>query len=180
MPTTTYMRIDARHDHSLRIPRPDLSAALGTPNACGNCHAKNGAQWAADAIKTWTGKAPGGFQAYGNALQAGDVGAPGARGALLTVLDDSSAPDIARASAIDRLGRMLSPSTLPAVTRALNDPDSVVRLAAVEAIAGTDPATRARYLTRMLNDPVKSIRIEAARALAGPAEGAIPGLDRGT
>jgi predicted CXXCH cytochrome family protein len=180
MPTTTYMRIDARHDHSLRIPRPELSGALGAPSACGSCHAKNGAQWAADAIKTWTGKAPGGFQAYGNALHAGDLGAPGARGALLTVLDDSNAPAIARASAIDRLGRMLSPSTLPAVTRALNDSDSVVRLAAVEAIGGTDPETRVRYLTRMLNDPVKAVRIEAARVLAGPAEGGIPNLDRGT
>jgi len=180
MPTTTYMRIDARHDHSLRIPRPDLSATLGTPNACGNCHAKQGAQWAADAIKSWTGKAPAGFQTYGPALRAGDVGAPGARGALLTVIDDSNAPAIARASAIDRLGQMLSPSTLPAVTLALNDPDSVVRLAAVEAIGGADPATRVRYLPRVLNDPVKAVRIEAARSLAGPAEGGIPALDRGS
>ena len=180
MPTTTYMRIDARHDHSLRIPRPDLSAALGKPNPCTSCHAKKGATWAADAIKTWTGKTPAGFQAYGDALHAGNAGAPGARGALLTVLDDSNAPAIARASAIDRLGRMLSPSTLPAVTRALNDPDSVVRLAAVEAIGGADPESRVRYLTRMLNDPVKAVRTEAARALAGPAEGSIPNADRGT
>ena len=28
-----------RHDHSFRIPRPDLSAKLGTPNACNACHA---------------------------------------------------------------------------------------------------------------------------------------------
>ena len=39
MPTTTYMVVDPRHDHSLRIPRPDLSAKLGTPNACNQCHA---------------------------------------------------------------------------------------------------------------------------------------------
>ncbi len=40
MPTTTYMVVDPRHDHSMRIPRPDLSVQLGTPNACTNCHAK--------------------------------------------------------------------------------------------------------------------------------------------
>jgi hypothetical protein len=34
MPTTTYMVIDPRHDHSLRVPRPDLSIKLGTPNPC--------------------------------------------------------------------------------------------------------------------------------------------------
>jgi Flp pilus assembly protein TadD len=172
------MRIDARHDHSLRIPRPDLSAALGTPNACGACHAKKGAAWAAAAIRSWTGRAPAGFQNYGNALGAGNSGAPGARGALLAVTDDPNAPALARASAIDRLGRMLTPSTLGAVTRALNDPDSVVRLAAVEAIGASDPALRVRYLPRMLADPVKMVRIEAAHALAGPAEGRIPAADR--
>jgi tetratricopeptide (TPR) repeat protein len=38
MPSTTYMQVDPRRDHSLRIPRPDLSVALGTPNACTGCH----------------------------------------------------------------------------------------------------------------------------------------------
>ena len=38
MPSTTYMQVDPRRDHSLRVPRPDLSAALQTPNACTGCH----------------------------------------------------------------------------------------------------------------------------------------------
>lgn len=38
MPSTTYMETDPRRDHSLRIPRPDLSLRLGTPNACTGCH----------------------------------------------------------------------------------------------------------------------------------------------
>lgn len=38
MPHTTYMAVDPRRDHSLRIPRPDLSVKLGTPNACTGCH----------------------------------------------------------------------------------------------------------------------------------------------
>jgi len=38
MPETTYMAVDPRRDHSLRVPRPDLSIALGTPNACTRCH----------------------------------------------------------------------------------------------------------------------------------------------
>ena len=40
MPSTTYMAVDARRDHSLRIPRPDLSTPLATPNACTGCHLK--------------------------------------------------------------------------------------------------------------------------------------------
>lgn len=43
MPETPYMEVDYRRDHSLRVPRPDLSVELGTPNACTGCHldAKN-------------------------------------------------------------------------------------------------------------------------------------------
>ena len=42
-----YMGIDARRDHSFRIPRPDLSVLLGTPNACNDCHQDKSAEWAA-------------------------------------------------------------------------------------------------------------------------------------
>lgn len=38
MPATTYMMLDHRRDHSFRVPRPDLSVSLGTPNACSSCH----------------------------------------------------------------------------------------------------------------------------------------------
>ena len=40
MPTTTYMEVHARRDHSLRIPRPDLSLKIDSPNACTGCHLK--------------------------------------------------------------------------------------------------------------------------------------------
>lgn len=38
MPETTYMEVDPRRDHSLRIPRPDLSVKVGSPNVCTGCH----------------------------------------------------------------------------------------------------------------------------------------------
>jgi Flp pilus assembly protein TadD len=38
MPETVYMMCDPRRDHSFRVPRPDLSVAFGTPNACSGCH----------------------------------------------------------------------------------------------------------------------------------------------
>ncbi|MFO1063595.1 MAG: multiheme c-type cytochrome [Pirellulales bacterium] len=40
MPATVYMDVDARRDHSLPRPRPDLSLKIGTPNACTGCHLK--------------------------------------------------------------------------------------------------------------------------------------------
>jgi len=38
MPEKHYMVVDPRRDHSFRVPRPDLSLALRTPNACTDCH----------------------------------------------------------------------------------------------------------------------------------------------
>jgi predicted CXXCH cytochrome family protein len=53
MPTRTYMLIDPRHDHSLRVPRPDL-AQYEVPNACNGCHADRDAAWAAGMIEQAT------------------------------------------------------------------------------------------------------------------------------
>ena len=170
MPTTTYMVVDPRHDHSMRIPRPDLSVTLGTPNACTNCHAKKTAQWAADAIEKWTGTPPAGYQRFAEALRAGALGSTGARDALLSVINDPTQPALVRASAIDRLANWLTPASTDAVAHALQDPDASVRLAAVEALANTEPEMRQRLLSAVLGDPVLSVRIEAARALAGAPE----------
>ena len=76
MPTTTYMGVDARHDHSLRVPRPDISVQLGTPNACTQCHSKQSAHWAADAIGKWTGKPPASYQNFAATLRAGSTRCP--------------------------------------------------------------------------------------------------------
>ena len=46
MPSKTYMEVDNRRDHSIRVPRPDLTVSIGTPNACTQCHADQTANWA--------------------------------------------------------------------------------------------------------------------------------------
>jgi tetratricopeptide (TPR) repeat protein len=178
MPTTTYMVIDPRHDHSFRIPRPDRTLALGVPNACNRCHTKESAKWAADTIVKWFPQSKPGFQTFAEALDAGDRGAPGAQGALLRIADDRAQPAIARASALQRLGRYLGPVTLPSVRNALNDPDPAVRAAAASVLSGADAATRARLLARLLDDPVRQVRMDAALALAGEPEARLSADDR--
>ncbi len=179
MPATTYMVVDPRHDHGFRIPRPDRTIALGVPNACNGCHAKESAQWAADAIAKWFPQARPGYQAFAEALHAGERGSPGAQGALIRTAEDRAQAPIARASALQRLGRYLDPLTLPTVANALNDPEPMIRAAAVAALAGADAATRARLLARMLDDPVREVRMEAARALAGEPEARLAPEARG-
>ena len=50
-----YMVVHRRHDHSFRVPRPDLSVALGTPDTCTDCHRDHGAQWSANVVAKWLG-----------------------------------------------------------------------------------------------------------------------------
>ena len=71
MPTTTYMVVDPRHDHSMRIPRPDQTYLLGTPNACNQCHSDKTASWASDAIKTWYPSPKPGYQGFAKAFDLG-------------------------------------------------------------------------------------------------------------
>jgi tetratricopeptide (TPR) repeat protein len=51
MPHRTYMDVDQRRDHSLRVPRPDLSVQLGTPNACSGCHVSDQLQTIDEALR---------------------------------------------------------------------------------------------------------------------------------
>ena len=55
MAARTYMVVDPRRDHGFRVPRPDLSVAIGTPNACTGCHRDRPARWAADQVAAWRG-----------------------------------------------------------------------------------------------------------------------------
>lgn len=170
MPTTTYMIVDPRHDHSMRIPRPDLSYLLGTPNACNGCHTDKNSSWAADAIKAWYPNPKPGFQTFAKAFDLADRGAPGAQAALSEIANDNSGPAIARATAVARLGRFLSETSLPIIVHALGDKDPSIRLAAVGALSSIPPQLRAELLGPKLSDEALSIRAEAARSLAGEAE----------
>jgi tetratricopeptide (TPR) repeat protein len=171
MPSTPYMVIDARHDHSLRIPRPDLSVTLGVPNACTKCHTDKLAQWAASAVRKWYGHTPIGFQRFAEALDAGSRGAPGAAKLLAEVIGDDGQPAIARASALARLGNQPDPDAAALVRGGVQDTDPLVRRAAAQAMSNAEPKLAAPMLSPLLEDPVRMVRIEAAQVLAGaPAD----------
>lgn len=178
MPATTYMVVDDRRDHSLRVPRPDLSVKLGVPNACNGCHRDRDATWAANTVVSWYGRTPAGLQQFAEALDAGNRGAPGAEGMLAKLASDQTQPAIARASALARV-RRFTPEAFAATRDGLADPSPLVRRASVEALATLDPRMRAALLAPLLDDPVRSVRIEAASALTGVAPDLIPlGLHR--
>jgi predicted CXXCH cytochrome family protein len=167
MPTKSYMVVDARRDHSIRVPRPDLTVSLNTPNACTQCHADRPAQWAAEVVAGWY---PGGRQTtphYGTALHAGRVGAADAEQQLDRLILDRTQPAIARASALPLLAPYASPASEPAIKAALGDPDPLVRMATPRALPGIPPPRFVYATAPLLSDSVRAVRIATARALAG-------------
>ncbi|MBI1818455.1 MAG: tetratricopeptide repeat protein [Deltaproteobacteria bacterium] len=164
MPTRTYMIVDPRHDHSLRVPRPDLSVEIGTPNACTQCHTERSAEWARDRVREWYGHDPVGYQTYARALHAGRTGNPDAAALLSRLVTDTVQPGIARATALGLL--RVSPATAGAVETALRDDDALVRRAALASLEAIPPPQRVKLATPLLDDPLRAVRIEAARQLA--------------
>lgn len=160
MPARTYMVLDVRRDHGFRIPRPDRTVSLGTPNTCNACHQDRSAAWAAAQVRGWYGHPRPGFQAFAETLRAADTGARGARELLLRLAADRAQPGIARASALARLDG--DPPSLSAARALLGDADPLVRRAAAGVYAGADPRA-ARDLLPVLGDPVRDVRLEAAR-----------------
>jgi predicted CXXCH cytochrome family protein len=166
MPTTTYMVVDPRHDHSLRVPRPDLSLQLGTPNACNGCHANRDARWAAAQVKQWYGREPEGYQRFAGAFAAANAGAIDAPAQLRAIAADASHPAIARATALAQLNDPPSQVSLDTLAGGVRDRDPLLRLAALQSLANAPPAARLSLAAPLLADPLKAIRIEAVSVLA--------------
>src|SRR5262249_9507421 len=178
MPPGPYMVIDVRRDHSIRIPRPDLTLRVGTPNVCNQCHADKSAQWAADSLKQWYGHTPQGFQRFAETLHAAAQEAPGAERAHEELAADSEQPAIARATAVSRLADYSPAPIEPAVRGAAIDRSALMRRAAAVALSNSDPEGSAAVLGLLLSDPVRSVRIETAEVLAPlDSRAAAPRLD---
>jgi Flp pilus assembly protein TadD/cytochrome c553 len=174
MPTRDYMVVDARRDHSFRVPRPDLSAKIGSPNACNGCHTERPTAWAEHAMETWYPHGRWTQPHYGEALDAGRRGLPGAEVQLTRLIDDAGKPGIVRATATELLADYLSPASLPTLERALKDLDGMVRSAALDAVAALPPAERVRLAQPLLRDTLRGVRIEAASALAAESNQLTP------
>ncbi|MEJ2575707.1 MAG: multiheme c-type cytochrome, partial [Gammaproteobacteria bacterium] len=166
MPQRRYMVIDERADHSLRIPRPDLSERLGTPNACTNCHAEQTTAWAAAAVADWYPDSTHRGPHFGEVLRASTAGAADVAERLADLAADPAQPGIARATALDRLRRYAAPRHLTTVQRLLADEDPLIRAAAVRFLELTEVRTRVDMGWPLLEDADRAVRLDAALVLA--------------
>ena len=173
MPSRNYMVVHGRRDHAIRIPSPDLSLKLNTPNACNDCHRERDAAWAVAAIERQFG--PRSYPAhYGEILTAARQGRPGSLEPLARLALDAAQPAIVRATATEVFGQS-APQYLPAAT--LRDPDPAVRSVAAMVLGAWNGERALPLLLPLLDDPVRAVRIAAARSLVAFDE-ALPAARR--
>ncbi len=171
MPVRTYMEIDDRHDHSLRIPRPDLSEQLGTPNACNDCHTKpeETPTWAAGAVRKWYGDKRPDDPHYANALSAARQGKPEGFDLLRDLLRRKETPDIIQATAIEFLSGYPGHDADTLCRQFMDASSPMVRAAAVRTISNRSLERFVVEVASRLHDPVRMVRFAAARRLVSDA-----------
>lgn len=173
----TYMVIDPRRDHGFHVPRPDLTATLGVPNACNDCHADRDARWADTTMQRWYGETYRERPQFAAALHAGRRDEMGAVSKLMGLIEDPKQAGIVRASAIELLAR--HPGEVPAATvrRQLADNDAFVRYHALLAQTDLPLERRASLLGPLLGDATRAVRHEVAKQLI-PVRASLSDVDR--
>jgi predicted CXXCH cytochrome family protein len=176
MATKNYMVVDPRQDHSIRVPRPDLSVRIGTPNACNGCHADRKPEWAAQTIAKWYGPNRRQEPHFGAVFAAAREMDAAAIPLLTQIALDADAPTIVRATALGLL-EPAGPQIVPVLTSAAQDASPWLRSAAAGACDALPADQRLKVAEPLLSDPVLGVRIEAARVLSVlPDEGLSPNV----
>lgn len=163
MPATTYMGIDDRRDHSFRIPRPDLSVRLGLPNACGDCHEEEGAQWAADVLEQ---RKPGARRPhFADVFAAGRAADPAAEAELVALARDDTRAPIVRATAMALLATYERRMSSVVLEAGLKHNNPLIRIGALRGAARWVPEVYYSKARRLLDDATLAVRLEAMQGL---------------
>jgi tetratricopeptide (TPR) repeat protein len=164
MPGRYYMGNDFRNDHSLRVPRPDLTTAIGTPNACNQCHENETPRWADNYITKWYGEKR--KPHFGQIFAKARNGDENVLDKLIDIEKNGLHLPIVRATAVSLLTNYNSQESLEAIKWALNDDEPIVRYNAAHSFNSHNPEQLLESILPLLNDPIRSIRIEAGFKLS--------------
>ncbi|MBS0196265.1 MAG: hypothetical protein JSR77_05860 [Planctomycetes bacterium] len=173
MPTQKYMVVHDRLDHSIRVPRPDLTPATGAPDACTMCHADQKPEWAAAAMDAWYPPTWRSRPQWGPTLAAGITQGAKAVPSLMALAQEASMPAIVRATAATVAAGGMRPEYSSVAQTLTTDSDPNVRLAGIGLLERFEPSFRANAAAGLLSDPVRGVRIEAARLLADVPSGSL-------
>lgn len=171
MTDKVYMQVDARRDHSFRVPRPDLSIKIGSPNACTGCHTGQSDAWAAQELEKKFGTPD---PHYGEALFAGRTGAPNAEAQLLDLAMDERQPEIARATAVTLLPRYLSQTSAQVLQVIAQGDEALLHLGIAQSLEQVPERIRPALAIPLLYEEQKVTSALAANSIAGAPMGPFP------
>jgi len=174
----TYMVVDPRRDHSIRIPRPDLSDRLGTPNACNQCHDDKSTGWATAYLREWYGQDLLDQEHYGEVIWAGRNRYPEAREGLIRFAGDREQPPMVRATSVSLLGNYPETSVTELLRRISTDSDPLVRYAVLTVAQHREPQLIRDIAVPRLRDSILLVRLMAANALTAVPRQMIPAGSR--
>jgi tetratricopeptide (TPR) repeat protein len=170
MPETKYMVNDPRRDHSIRIPRPDISLKTGSPNACNQCHKEETVKWADNAFRKWYGNKYDTIQHYGEVFYAASQGDVESIDWLKDIINDTIHTDIVKASALYYLGNYFpnaeSLQEIIKQTNASSDELPLVKTTSLMQLANYNMQDYFTSVVPHLNDSLRTVRMEAARLIA--------------
>lgn len=167
MPDRLYMGVDWRRDHSMRIPRPDLSLTTGSPNACNLCHEDKTASWAFSAMKDWGISFADSRSHPARAFHSAQRGDIRSLPSLKQIAADPETSALLRASAIEHYGQFNAPDLAQTAALMLRSDDPLLRASAVRATAGLEAQQRYLLLRTLIDDPILAVRMAVAEQLAG-------------
>jgi len=166
MPTTRYMGVDDRRDHSFKIPRPDVSAKFNSPNACTSCHQGKSNQWASTHLNDWHGQ-PKAISSSKTFLMMLNSNQAINLEDHLSIIADNELDVISRATAIQQLAYTSQTITAHILKPYLTHEENLIRLSALSAATLLPPADRVALVVPLLSDKYKAIRVAAALSLIG-------------
>lgn len=176
MPHTTYMERHPRRDHSWTSPDPLLTRELGIPNACNRCHTGEGEDinWAIRIVNEWYGpRMERPARQRTRWIAAARAGQDAARDPLLDLIQSDEIPYWRAVAARLLHSWIAEPRVRQVLLDCLDDPDPLVRSAAVTSLEplvhGGDPTVLQAVRARLL-DPLRSVRFRAAWALRAELE----------
>lgn len=160
-----YMGNDGRRDHSFRVPRPDLGAITGSPDACTDCHDDQTQEWAAEQIETWYPTSDHRGPHYGEVFAVARQTPGPVSGSLGEIALNPDQPGIVRATALYLLQGAATPEIADDMATLLTDDDPLVRASAADLQRALPHDARAERLKGAMTDPMASVRIAAAKPM---------------
>jgi Tfp pilus assembly protein PilF len=172
MPGKLYMGNDLRHDHSFRVPRPDLSVKYRTPNACSNCHKDKSEKVLADAVIKWYG--PNRKYHFAEDLIPGSQLNAESEKHLIKLIDNKFVPKIIKATATFYLGSIPTQTSLNTILARLASKEAQIRYRALRSLASFPGDSWRDAVGPILTDEVRAVRIAAADLYITLPAGQVP------